>query len=56
MIKKGKSQGAIPADVKPSETARGLLASLIGLIVLTRSRPDRHLLNGIVDDAVKRLV
>ena len=55
MIKKGKSQGVIPADVKASETARGLLASLIGLVVLTRSRPDRPLLNGIVDDAVKRL-
>lgn len=55
IIRKGKTQGSIPAEVKPTETARGLLASLIGLIVLTRSRPDKALLRGVVDDAAKRL-
>jgi TetR/AcrR family transcriptional repressor of nem operon len=56
MIKQGKAQGQIPANVKSAETARGLLASLIGLIVLTRSRPDRALLDSIVADAMRRLV
>jgi TetR/AcrR family transcriptional repressor of nem operon len=56
MIKQGKAQGHIPANVKSAETARGLLASLIGLIVLTRSRPDRALLDSIVTDAMRRLV
>lgn len=55
MIAKGKEREDIPADVRPIETARGLLASLIGLMVLTRSRPDRILLNMIVDDALQRL-
>jgi TetR/AcrR family transcriptional repressor of nem operon len=56
MIKQGKAQGQIPANVKSAETAPGLLASLIGLIVLTRSRPDRALLDSIVADAMRRLV
>lgn len=55
MIKEGMAQGAIPKDVRPRATARGLLASLIGLIVLTRSRPERLLLDGVVNDAMKRL-
>ncbi len=55
MIKKGKAQGEIAPHVKPVEAARGLLASLIGLVVLTRSRPDRTLLSSIVDDAMRRL-
>lgn len=55
MIKTGKSKGDIPAHVKPAEAARGLLASLLGVLVLTRSRPDRKLLQVIVDDALHRL-
>jgi len=43
MIKQGKAHKDIPATVKPAETARGLLASLIGLIVLTRSRHEKSL-------------
>lgn len=54
-IKKGKARGDIPARVKPGECARGLLASLLGLVVLTRSRPDKALLKSIVDDAMRRL-
>ena len=38
-----------------ADTARGLLATLIGIIVLTRSRPDRRLLETIVADAMRRL-
>lgn len=55
MIKKGRAQKQIPAHVNPAEAARGLLASLIGLVVLTRSRPERALLQTIADEAVRRL-
>lgn len=55
MIKKGKAAGDIPAALKPVETTRGLLATLVGLVVLTRSRPEKALLQTIVDDALRRL-
>lgn len=55
MIKKGKTDGSILPGVKPGETARGLLASLLGVLVLTRSRPEPALLKSIVDDAMRRL-
>lgn len=55
MIRKGQAQGDIPARVRPKGTARGLLAALIGLAVLSRSRPDRELLAGIVEEAAGRL-
>jgi TetR/AcrR family transcriptional repressor of nem operon len=55
MITKGKAEGNIAPHVRPEETASGLLASLIGLVVLTRSRPEQALLQAIVDDALMRL-
>ncbi|MBU1211926.1 MAG: TetR/AcrR family transcriptional regulator [Alphaproteobacteria bacterium] len=55
MIRKGRASGEIPASVKASEAARGLLASLLGLLVLIRSRPEKALLRGIADDALRRL-
>ena len=55
MIKKGKSDGTFAAELKPGETARGLLASLLGLLVLIRSRPEPLLLKAIVDEAMHRL-
>lgn len=55
MIKKGKTDGSIVPGVKPGETARGLLASLLGVLVLTRSRPEPALLKSIVDEAMRRL-
>lgn len=55
MIRKGKANGEIAQHVRPAETARGLLASLLGLLVLTRSRPEGALLKAIVDDAMRRL-
>lgn len=55
MIRKGKAQADIATHVRPAETARGLLASLIGLVVLTRSRPDHSLLQSIMNDAIRRL-
>jgi TetR/AcrR family transcriptional repressor of nem operon len=55
MISKGKAESEIAPHVKPAEAAGALLASLIGLSVLNRSRPEPALLHTIVDDAVRRL-
>lgn len=55
MIVKGRLQKEIARNVDSAGTARGLLASLLGLVVLTRSRPDRFLLSAIVDDVTRRL-
>jgi TetR/AcrR family transcriptional repressor of nem operon len=55
MIRKAKAEGEIAPHVDPEETAPALLAALIGLSVLARSRPERALLQRIVDDAVRRL-
>jgi len=55
MITTGRAQGAIGGQANAHDAARGLLASLIGLLVLIRSRPDPALLQTIVDDAIGRL-
>jgi TetR/AcrR family transcriptional repressor of nem operon len=55
MVDKGQAQGDIPARVNPADAARGLLASLLGLLVLIRSRPDGALLQSVVDNAVRCL-
>lgn len=55
MIRKAKAEGEVAPHVKSAETASGLLASLIGLVVLIRSRPERALLQTIVNDAIRRL-
>lgn len=55
MIGQAKAQGELPEHVDPTVTARGLLASLIGLAVLTRSRPEKALLQSVVDEALRRL-
>jgi TetR/AcrR family transcriptional repressor of nem operon len=55
MVEKGQAQGDIPVRVNPADAARGLLASLLGLLVLIRSRPDGALLQSVVDNAVRCL-
>ncbi|MFC3677158.1 TetR/AcrR family transcriptional regulator [Ferrovibrio xuzhouensis] len=55
MIQKGQELGDIARHIEPSETAQGLLASLAGFTVLSRSRPEPALLQAIVDDAIRRL-
>lgn len=55
MIRKGKANGEFNSGLRTREAARGLLASFIGLLVLMRSRPERSLLQGIVQDALRRL-
>lgn len=55
VITEGKKRGEIGDHINAGDGARGLLASLIGLVVLVRSRPDGTLLRSIVDDAMRRL-
>ncbi|MGF1624019.1 MAG: TetR/AcrR family transcriptional regulator [Alphaproteobacteria bacterium] len=55
MIATSQAQGTIGGHANARDVARGLLASLIGLLVLIRSRPDPALLQAIVDDAIGRL-
>jgi TetR/AcrR family transcriptional repressor of nem operon len=55
MIRKGQAEGEIAPHVDPGKAASALLALLIGMSVLARSRPERSLLLAIVDDAVRRL-
>lgn len=55
MIEKGQARGVIPHHVRKHETARSLLASLLGLVVLARSRPEKALLQTVVDEAMRRL-
>jgi TetR/AcrR family transcriptional repressor of nem operon len=55
LVREGKARGEVAPHVNPEKAASALLASLIGLSVLARSRPERGLLLSIVDDAVRRL-
>ena len=55
MIRKGKAEGEVASHVKPGEAASALLALLIGLSVLARSRPEPALHYSIVDGAVRGL-
>jgi len=51
----GQACGDIRADLDPQAAARGLLASLLGLLVLARSRPEPALLAAVAKDALGRL-
>ena len=51
MIEKGRASGEIAPSVVPATTARALLSLLIGLVVLSRSRPEKLLLQSIAYQA-----
>lgn len=51
MIEKGRAMGEIEKSVIPTSTARTLLGLLIGLLVLSRSRPEKLLLQSIAKQA-----
>lgn len=51
MIEKGRAMGEIAKSVMPAPAARALLSLLIGLIVLSRSRPEKLLLQSIAYQA-----
>lgn len=55
MVRQGKADGDFRPDLDPVEAGRGLLASLLGVVVLVRSRPDRALLRSATREAVRRL-
>lgn len=52
LIEKGQSRGEIPETVNASHAAQSLLAALISLLVLARSRPERTLLESIATQAL----
>lgn len=54
-IEQSKADGATPATVDAKAEARGLLATLIGIAVLARTRPNKKFLMSIADQAVDRL-
>lgn len=55
LIKTGQRSGDIPHALDARQTARVLLAELVGLLVLARSRPERALLRSIANGATRRL-
>jgi TetR/AcrR family transcriptional repressor of nem operon len=55
VIETGQTAGEIPLSMDAPRTARTLLAALIGLLVLARSRPDAGVLQSIADGALAML-
>lgn len=55
MIRLGQESGEISARLDPKETARQALATLMGLLVTIRSRPDEAYLTSIRDGFLNRL-
>lgn len=55
LIREGQKIGEIPAKTDPLQTGRTLLGLLAGLRVLARSRPERPLLEALVDQAAALL-
>jgi TetR/AcrR family transcriptional repressor of nem operon len=55
MVKAGQRLGEVSPALNPATTASGLLATLLGLLVLVRSRPHRKVLDAVLADAMKRL-
>ena len=51
MIDKGRDNGEIAKSVAAAPTARALLSLCIGLRVLSRSRPEKYLLQSIAKQA-----
>lgn len=52
MVSGGQQAGEISTTLSPEKTAQSLLAALIGLLVLSRSRPDRELLKAVAEGAM----
>lgn len=55
LIRQGQKAGEIPSQRNASALARTLLAMLVGLLVLGRSRPEPALLHSISDGAMATL-
>jgi TetR/AcrR family transcriptional repressor of nem operon len=55
MIERGQANGEISEHIEAASAAQSLLASLFGILVLSRSRPEPALLKSIADSAVALL-
>ena len=55
LIRNGQVSGEISNKIDPRQSARSLLATLMGLLVLARSRPESTLLTSIADSALEQL-
>ena len=55
LIVRGRARGEIARSVRAAATARGLLGLFLGLRVLSRSRPEKLLLQSIVRQAAALL-
>jgi len=55
VIADAQRKGFARADLRPRETARGLLATAVGLSILVRTRRDFRFLKSIIDEAIGRL-
>jgi len=51
MVQRGQAAGEIAPEIDADQAARGLLALLAGLRVLSRARPDEALLRGVARQA-----
>ena len=54
-VREAQDAGEVRQDLDAAAAGAGLLASLLGMLVLARSRPDRQLLETIAEDALDRL-
>lgn len=55
LLRQAQDMGQLPAHRDPDELSRTLLATLVGLLVLGRSRPEPALLHSIVEGAMASL-
>lgn len=55
VVADAQQKGFARADLNPRETAKGLLATAIGLSILVRTRRDYKFLKSIADEAIGRL-
>lgn len=54
-LRRGQRDGSVSAQVQAADVARLLVASVLGLRVLARSRPDAALLQGVARQAIALL-
>lgn len=54
-IERGRDSGEFSRALDVEQAARGVLASLLGSLVLVRSRPDEKLLVSLVEEVIARL-
>jgi TetR/AcrR family transcriptional repressor of nem operon len=55
MVREARTQAQVPDNLDPERTGATLLALFLGLRVLSRSRPEPHLLTTIADQARAQL-